>query len=295
MKRKEQIVTSAVMCIVSIMVIIGFTVAWYITGGAADISGVSLNAAEQGDIRIALYSVNDTSAESEGKRGVDISELTGDDQYVVIGLEELNNIGFTETDSAGNTTVVYKIAPGAYGDVTFYVTPLKSSAVSCSVTAEVLLKDLMGENGTLFTKDNGEVTLGGETVNVYDLAQEHIVFYYYKDTDTAKADPVLLDPDADGSDPSRVPAAVYPLTWDAAAEEGVEREVKLYWKWYYESPEFESALAEQTAGLGETAAVQKERELRRTYQTQINEYDKEDTAIGNYIESMQFHFAFSVP
>ena len=290
MKRREQIITSAVMCIVSIMVIIGFTVAWYLVSDTVGLTGLDLTAAEQGDIRIALYSESDTSAESEGKRGVDISELTGDDQYVMIGLDQLSNIGFKQPDG----TIIYKIAPGTYGDITFYVTPLKSSVTQCSITAEVILKDKLGEEGIPFTRENGEKTLAsGESVNVYELAQKHIVFYYYNDADPVR--PILIDVTADGSDPGKAAAAVYPLTWDSGVGKGIERPVKLYWKWYYEDPEFESKLAEQTAGKSGSEAAAIERELRDTYKTQINAYDREDTIIGNYINSVQLHFKFTVP
>ena len=289
--RKEQIVTSAVMCIVSILVIIGFTVAWYTVGDAAGVSGIALHTAQQGDIKIAL--------EAGGRDIADLmadSTLEDDKKYVAIGLEELSNIGFKEIDTNGVEQIVYKIAPGTYGSVTFYVTPLAENVSSCSLTAETILKDSMGDAGTPFTKDNGEITLqDGTMVNVYELAQEHIVFYYYEDADTGLTNPILLDAEADGSDASRAQKAVYPLTWDSVAGSGIEREVTLYWKWYYENPEFESRLAEETEGLDAATAAAKERILRQDYREQINEYDKEDTLIGNYIKSMQMHFSFTAP
>lgn len=289
--RKEQIVTSAVMCIVSVLVIISFTVAWYTVGDAAAANGIQLTAAQQGDIKIAL--------EAGGR---DIADLMADDtleeseKYVAIGLEELSNIGFKELDEDGNEQIVYKIAPGTYGSVTFYVTPLAETVTSCSLKAETILKDLMGENGTAYTQDSGEIELAdGTTVNVYELAQEHIVFYYYEDTDTGMTNPILLDESADGSDASKAQKAVYPLTWDTTAGSGVERVVTIYWKWYYEDPEFESALAEAIDGLDTAEAEAKERQLRQDYREIIEEYDQEDTLIGNYIKSMQMHFKFTTP
>lgn len=293
--RKERIITGTVMCIVSIMVLVGFTVAWYTLSGDAALNGLTLTAAEPGDIRIALFSKNDTTPESEGKRGVDISNLTGDDRYVAIGLEKLKNIGFKEMDAEGNPVTVYRIAPGTYGDVTFYITPLKSSVTACQISAETILK---AADGTAFTSENGEITLpdGGSTVNVYKLAQEHIVFYYYPEAADGKvsATPVYIRADADGTNPEEAARALIPLKWDAAANEGIEKEVRLYWKWHYESPEFEKELADKSAGESEADAKKIELKLRQqpAWRTRIEDYDQEDTLIGNYIRNMQFYFKF---
>lgn len=292
--RKERIITGTVMCIVSIMVLVGFTVAWYTLSGDAALNGLTLTAAEPGDIRIALFSKNDTTPESEGKRGVDISNLTGDDRYVAIGLEKLKNIGFKEMDAEGNPVTVYRIAPGAYGDVTFYITPLKASVTACQISAEAILK---AADGTAFTAENREAVLpDGSKADVYKLAQEHIVFYYYPEAadGTQSSTPVYIKPDTDGTKPEETARALIPLKWDTTADEGIEKEVRLYWKWHYESPEFEKELAKESAGKSETEAKQKELALRQQpgWRTKIEAYDQEDTLIGNYIRNMQFYFKF---
>ena len=103
--RKEDVVSAAVMTIVSILVLIGFTVAWY--SGVfhfALITGMRMQAAELNSIIIALE-----------PGGEDISVLEKnqieDDEYADIGLQEMTNI------EAG------KLAPGQFGKVTLYVTP----------------------------------------------------------------------------------------------------------------------------------------------------------------------------
>ena len=91
--KKVKVIQSAVMCVISILILIGFTVAWFSGGlGDATAGGMRMKAAEQGDIRIALESGGD-----------DISVLDEKNSYVDIGLEKLTNIEFIQKDENGNT------------------------------------------------------------------------------------------------------------------------------------------------------------------------------------------------
>ena len=92
---KKEIVTSAVMCIVCVLMIVGFTVAWY-SGNQenATVTGMDLSAAESEDVIIALTSGG------EDISNLALNEIEGD-EYADIGLDMLEN---TEG----------KMAPGAY-------------------------------------------------------------------------------------------------------------------------------------------------------------------------------------
>ena len=93
--KKEQIITSAVMLVVSVLVLISVTIAWY-TGNQdrPTVTGMQMSAAEVGEIKIAL-----------APGGEDIKNLSETTKYADTGLNELTiNI---EKDAQGNV----KIAP----------------------------------------------------------------------------------------------------------------------------------------------------------------------------------------
>ena len=256
--KRNKIIQLTVMSILSILMLVGFTVAWFSGDlGAALAKGMQFRAEEQGDIRIAL---------KEG--GADISTLEGENKYVNVGLEELNNIEFVE-----NGVKVYKMAPGAYGQVVFYVTPLKQDVGSCTVVPEVRLKD---KDGNLVAQDS----------DVYRIANEHIIFYYYK---TGETTPTLLNmTTVSGKDGTRVTmreSAVFPLEWDSTANTGIEKKITLYWRWDYEYPT-DRVLPSYQEGIASLGSVSSNEMLK-------DEYNREDTTIGNEIKHMNFHFEFT--
>lgn len=256
--KRNKIIQLTVMSILSILMLVGFTVAWFSGDlGSALAKGVQLRAEEQGDIRIALK-----------KGGADISTLEGENKYVNVGLEELNNIEFVE-----NGVKVYKMAPGAYGQVVFYVTPLKQDVGSCTVVPEVRLKD---KDGNLVAQDS----------DVYRIANEHIIFYYYK---TGETTPTLLNmTTVSGADGTRVTmreSAVFPLEWDSTANTGIEKKITLYWRWDYEYPT-DRILPSYQEGIASLGSVSSNEMLK-------DEYNREDTTIGNEIKHMNFHFEFT--
>lgn len=256
--KRNKIIQLTVMSILSILMLVGFTVAWFSGDlGAALAKGMQLRAEEQGDIRIALK-----------KDGADISTLEGENKYVNVGLEELNNIEFVE-----NGVKVYKMAPGAYGQVVFYVTPLKPDVGSCTVVPEVRLKD---KAGNLVAQDS----------DVYRIANEHIIFYYYK---AGKTTPTLLNmTTVSGADGTRVTmreSAVFPLEWDSTANTGIEKKITLYWRWDYEYPT-DRVLPSYQEGIASLGSVSSNEMLQ-------DEYNREDTTIGNEIKHMNFHFEFT--
>lgn len=256
--KRNKIIQLTVMSILSILMLVGFTVAWFSGDlGSALAKGMQLRAEEQGDIRIAL---------KEG--GADISTLEGENKYVDVGLEQLTNIEFME-----NGTKVYKMAPGAYGQVVFYVTPLKQDVGSCTVVPEVRLKD----------KDGNLVAQGSD---VYRIANEHIIFYYYKAGETT---PTLLNmTTVSGEDGTRVTmreSAVFPLEWDSANDKGIEKKITLYWRWDYAYPT-DRILPSYQEGIASLGSVSSNEMLK-------DEYNREDTTIGNEIKHMNFHFEFT--
>ncbi len=256
--KKEEVVSSGVMTLVSILVLIGFTVAWYSADiGAATVIGMQMIAAQKESIIVALE-----------EQGVDVSELAESGTYASIGLEELTNI---ETD---------KVAPGSYGKVTFYLRPIEIGIHSCDIVPQIWISQKAGETLTWYSGEekgtSGETggTVGGTDrkentlENLYAITQEHFDFYCY----SAETQEYYM---INAENPFRV-------EW--TPEESVamdEKMVEIYWKWHYENPL--SELSEE-----EKAALTEE-ELQQL----IDEYDAEDTRMGNHITSMKFHFTFS--
>lgn len=231
--KKEDLVSALVMTTVSILMLVGVTIAWYTTVYAhPTVTQMKLTAEEQGRIKVALE-----------EAGEDIAELEGDDKYVKIGLEELLNIENNQ------------MAPGAYGKIVFYITPLKKSVRSCLVVPTLN----PGYEEGVDVSEESTVMINNMEKNILDVLEEHFDFF----EDEAMTKPV----------DEIVPMSVS-LEWDAVNEVGIEKEVTMYWKWHYEDPQ-----AEEMEAGEEKEAV-------------IYDYDMEDTWIGTHLDTMSFHFDF---
>lgn len=152
--KKEDVISAGIMTVVSILVLVGFTVAWY-TGvfDLSTVAGMHLKAAEMNNVKIALT--------ADGK---DISVLDEDEKYADIGLQEMTNI------ESG------KLAPGQFGKVTFYLTPSNEGIEYCEIKPTVWIRQ--GEEA--WYPGDGEMD---ETVDVatleelYEITQRHIDFF----------------------------------------------------------------------------------------------------------------------
>lgn len=233
--KKEDVISAGVMTIVSILVLIGFTVAWFSDVFNVFTTGMHLKAAEMNNIKIALTSGGD-----------DISVLGEDEKYADIGLQEMTNV---ESD---------KLAPGQFGEVTFYITPSNEGIEYCEIIPEVWIR--RGEEdwypGDANTENEEEVTQ--ELERLYEITQRHIVFFEDEAMEKQINDlKKVVWSDVDGMD---------------------EKKVTIYWKWHYEYPFSE---------------LEKETLSDEQEQSLIDTYDAEDTQIGNNITAMKFRFAFS--
>lgn len=275
---KKELITAAVMSIVSLLMIVGFTVAWYSRNQAnATATGMNMMADEKADVIVALEA-----------GGEDISFIASDEgqpeKYADMGLD-----GFTNTDG--------KMAPGTYGEITLYVTPKNDYVSTCSIVPVVGIsagedewylgiedgesagstgeetgdEEGTGEedndteedvsDGSEREEDAGEITLE----ELYEITQRHVVFF----SDEAMTQKI----DEENS---------LQLTWsdeDKAADTPVEKKITIYWKWYYEYPFSETE-------NNELSEAEK--------QTKLDEYDDEDMIIGNNVTAMKFHFTFIV-
>ena len=238
--KKEDFVSTLVMTTVSILMLVGVTIAWYTAVYAhPTVTGMNMQAAEKGSIKIALEPEPD---------GVDISELAEEARYADIGLTELLNI------------VDGQMAPGAYGEVTFYVTSLDQDITKCQIVPSLVPGY---EEGVTVTEET-EVTINNKDKNILALLDEHFDFYTNTEMTQLVSD----------SDPMDVT-----LEWDTINNKGIEKTVTLYWKWHYEYPFTQEELNTMTADAEKAA---------------IYQYDMEDTWIGTHLDTMSFHFDFLI-
>lgn len=241
--KKEDVISAGIMTIVSMLVLIGFTVAWFTVGGVG-VGGMYLEASEMNNIIIAL---------EEG--GKDISALGENSKYVEMGLQDILNVEQN------------KLAPGQYGQITFYVRPTDIGIEYCDIHPRLWISCNQGGGDYEWYPgaDEGASLARAEVMELeelYEMVGKHIQFF--QDEDMTK----LIE------DSFRV-------EW--SEEDGKsEKPITIYWKWHYEYPFYqyytEEALEELT--------VDAKQEL-------IDTYDLEDTKIGNQITAMKFHFTFS--
>lgn len=240
--KKEEVISAGIMTIVSILVLIGFTVAWFSGVLTASVSGMHLKAAEMNNITIAL---------TEG--GPDITSLEGDARFVDIGLQQMTNV---EAD---------KLAPGQFGQVTFYVRPSDDGIEFCDIYPKVWIsQSQINEENTSYAwypgVDESAWEPGDkldELEQLYEITGRHILFF------------------EDASMEIPITEAKH-VIW-TESDGNAEKAITIYWKWHYEYPfspeELELSAEEQ--------------------QSLVDIYDAEDTEIGNNITAMKFHFNFS--
>lgn len=254
--RVEEVVSSFIMFIVSGLVLVGFTIAWYTNNHIPAVTGMYMSAADMGDVKVALVS-----------GGKDISELTEDERYADIGMAE-----FVNHDTE-------KLAPGTYGVTTFYVTPTKSSVTACKITPMLYIT----QDGNTWYADvsGGDVSAGDVEADVsdgdvsdddtqvptlarlYEIAQRHLQFF---------EDEAMETPIEAGS------SILVEWTLEERLQDDlIEKTVPIYWKWHYEYP----FTGEEKGTMSDA-----EKELA------IDNYDEEDMLLGNYISGMKFYFTF---
>lgn len=238
-------VSALVMTTVSILMLVGVTIAWYTQVFAhPTVTGGKMTAEEQGKLKIALE-----------ESGEDISNLQGDDKLVKIGLEELMNIENNQ------------MAPGAYGEVVFYITPLGRSIDSCQLKPFLVpgYEEEFESGYVNGVPEDTTVFINNVQKKISEVLEEHFDFYYEIDDVTVEVN-------------KETPMTIA-LEWDEQNNVGREKKVTLYWKWHYEDPKA-TALDSTMSALEKEAA--------------IYDYDMEDTWIGTHLDTMSFHFEFLV-
>lgn len=240
---QEKVILSAVMCVLLVVVLTTATTAWYAVSNTNSVYGLELETGGIGGLKVALQPGGpDIMSDESLKRNEE------DVPIISANLGDFKNI------EEG------KIAPGAYGPLTFYITSLSESITSYSIRVGMEYRPADGVSVTEEQKGQIEAMIA-----------EHFSIYQEKYEDSEGTvlfrEPVAFYREGEGD----VEAVTGPLTF--------KKEVKaeIYWVWNYELtdiPGYENlSLYEQAADL----------------RTAVRAYDEQDTLLGNYIDNIWFN------
>lgn len=256
--KKEELISSVIMCIVSVLVLVGFTIAWFTAGGSTVVTGMQVVAGEMSAVKISTKS---------GGPDIDVADATFLERFASFGMPDYTNvesdvIGSTEEkDANGNVTSTvdvkaYELGPGTSGEITFYVTPVSGNIIFCDVLPVIAVTedDIALADAKWYTTENIEECASEDLKKAFSIALTHIRFF--RDITDAEGNAVREEITVT-SDPTR-------LSWenvDIENKENVELPVTFYWQWDYENPD-------------------------------IDDYDEDDMFLGNHVSSMKFQFLF---
>ncbi len=256
--KKHEIPSIISMMVVTLLLIMGFTIAWYSAYGRIPIvNGLGMQAADDGRIKVAVTADGD-----------DISTLEGEAQYATLKFTSQVNIGQNQ------------FAPGAYGSVTLYVTPLSDMVTGCTITPSMVLQKEESSTKVDVSDDNANntVSITGSNVastKLTDIANRHIRFFL---------DQAMTEPLGDTIEISKTSNGGAEWNVDGSIKD-IEKPITLYWRWYYEYDA--SSDADYTNDFLLDVADQK---AALTSQTKEDVYDLEDTAMGNNLDNIYFQF-----
>lgn len=329
MKRfiNQETVMLVALSLVVLVVMFGATVAWFVGATPAGIENMNLEADDKG--KLYVYVKTEQETDSDGTDGLSVSGNTEEDETESEEISESNTDieslangsgddvdvqdesesqteeqtrrkpveeimeedGFVPLKSVGTgDNVSYKIdmnlvdqdnilkktfAPGAYGKVVFKILSRTSIIKGYKIRITPSIKAAAGISNTAsgLTEDD-----------LLNLVKSHIKFYATLDNDNNEyKDVIMYDKECmynNGTD--------YTDGLEGSMDEDEVKYVTLYWYWPYEYTDIPASL-----DITNTAGKFYEEFKKFTGKTEnecIEEYDWDDTYIGNFVEKLTFHF-----
>lgn len=329
MKRfiNQETVMLVSLSLVVLVVMFGATVAWFVGATPAGIENMNLEADDKGELYVYVKTEQET--DSDGTDGLSVSGNTEEDETESEEISESNTDieslangsgddvdvqdesesqteeqtrrkpveeimeenGFVPLKSVGTgDNVSYKIdmnlvdqdnilkktfAPGAYGKVVFKILSRTSIIKGYKIRITPSIKAAAGISNTAsgLTEDD-----------LLNLVKSHIKFYATLDNDNNEyKDVIMYDKECmynNGTD--------YTDGLEGSIDEDEVKYVTLYWYWPYEYTDIPASL-----DITNTAGKFYEEFKKFTGKTEnecIEEYDWDDTYIGNFVEKLTFHF-----
>lgn len=252
---QEKIILSAVMCLLLAAVSVAATYGWYAVNNSAKAYGLELQTEQTtgtGDITVAVVSGGpDIMSDPTLYPQVEIGEGTKA-ATIPFPLTKFTNV------EEG------KIAPGAYGEMKFYITSQAENVHSYAIKVQLQYKP--DETG-LTPEQLAKIE------EIKEIITDHITVYKTKYTENGvvKFKEPLTYYQSDPELPNDGTAATGALTYN------VEEEAILYWVWNYELtdiPNYQNISRFFPDGSTDEAAKWKA----------VRQYDEEDTLLGNYLK-----------
>lgn len=292
MKRifKQETVMLVSMCLVLLVVMFGATVAWFEGITPASIKDMEIKSDDLGDLYVWVKT-DDKNTASAGELGnvasageideegyVPLKSVgTGDDVKYSIDLD------IAKQENIEDNT----LAPGAYGTVKFKILSKTSrtTGYAISVTPSIELIDGYENIGSGLTEEEFK-----------QLVESHLKFYAAYDSDAKEYEDVI---------PYSDECLFLYNEFKGMKGDVNENEIKyvtLYWYWPYEFTDIPDTLDifnEDSDFYDEfkkyafsTMTNENEETItkRRAIAESIEAYDWDDTYIGNYVQSLKFHF-----
>lgn len=161
------------------------------------------------------------------------------------------------------------LAPGAYGKVELKILSMTELTTGYTIT---ITPEFMGINEGF--KTNGA---GLTEEALYNLFKTHIKFYAVNEAGVYSKVIPYYDKNKD----------IKLCSLSGSLEEGVMKDVVLYWYWPYEYMDIPDLHNEDSPVYDE---YEKYRNPDLTESERIEIYDWDDTYLGNYVEGFRFHF-----
>lgn len=292
MKRifKQETVMLVSLCLVLLVVMFGATVAWFEGITPASIKEMDIKADDLGDLYVWVK-VDDENTASAGELGMTASAGEIDDEnYVPLkSVGTGDNIKYSiDLDIAKQENIEDNtLAPGAYGTVKFKILSKTSrtTGYAISVTPSIELIDGYENIGSGLTEEEFK-----------KLVESHLKFYATYDDDSKEYEDVI---------PYSDECLFLYNEFKGIKGDVNENEIKyvtLYWYWPYEFTDIPKSLDiynedsdfyEEFKKYTFSTMTNENEEIvniRREISESIEAYDWDDTYIGNYVQSLKFHF-----
>lgn len=292
MKRifKQETVMLVSLCLVLLVVMFGATVAWFEGITPASIKEMDIKADDLGDLYVWVK-VDDENTASAGELGTIASagEIDDENYAPLKSVGTGDNIKYSiDLDIAKQENIEDNtLAPGAYGTVKFKILSKTSrtTGYAISVTPSIELIDGYENIGSGLTEEEFK-----------KLVESHLKFYATYDDDSKEYEDVI---------PYSDECLFLYNEFKGIKGDVNENEIKyvtLYWYWPYEFTDIPKSLdiynedsdfyEEFKKYTFSTMTNEKEEivNIRREISESIEAYDWDDTYIGNYVQSLKFHF-----
>jgi len=275
-----------VMAIVTCIAIIAATVAWFTYYRIISARNMGLATADCESLKVALET-----------GGQDIADLEAAGQSVIV---DLNMPYFHNVESYASETgeVKSKLAPGVYGEITLYLTPLNQEINHYRITPAVLLTyndgscDQVDENGILIP------SVEYDKEKLRNLVQGHILFYSERTLTTVEGKYVYSY--SGQIMQNREGAMEDTLEFDLQHHTGIEKPVTIYWYWPYEYGDIPKETQEKIKLTEDSSSggldwdmffyLENDDEVlpSSTDTVRLTQlYDYADTKIGTYVKSIK--------